>query len=254
MRDYLRVVASDFDGTLTSTGKRPNGDVLTALTRVRAEGGLVILVTGRILSELRADYTDVDDHVDAIVAENGCVLSGSQGHRLLATPVDQDLIAASEARNINVRAGEVILAGRAADRAAVLEEIHRLELDCQLVFNRSEMMILPAGLTKGTGLYEALGDFGVSRHSTIGIGDAENDHSLLDVCEVGVAVGDAVTSLKSFADVVLKEPNGRGVSQLLSDIFQPDAGALHSQRWRLRLGKDSCLSFGDRGLNRSMHQ
>ena len=49
-------------------------------------------------------------------------------------------------------------------------------------------MILPAWVTKGAGMTEALADMGLSRHNAIGVGDAENDHSLLDACEVGAAV------------------------------------------------------------------
>lgn len=233
---YLRVIAVDFDGTLTSSGRRPHDDVLSALARVRQEGFLVIMVTGRILTELRADFPDVEDWVDLIVAENGCVLHSRTTHRVLAPPVDPLLTAALSERGISIRSGEVLLAGRAADRAAILEQVHHHGLDCQLVFNRSELMVLPAGVTKGTGLFEALGDAGVSRHSAVGVGDAENDHALLDVCEVGVAVANAVSSLKTFADVLLTQPNGGGIVELLDRVSRPGAGPLHSSRWQVQLG------------------
>jgi hypothetical protein len=64
-------------------------------------------------------------------------------------------------------------------------------------------MVLPAGVSKATGVLEALAELGVSCHSTIGIGDAENDIALLEACELGVAVGTAVPSLKQRADLVL---------------------------------------------------
>ena len=48
-------------------------------------------------------------------------------------------------------------------------------------------MILPAGVTKGAGLLQALGDRGFSQYNKIGVGGA-GDYSLLDVCEIGVAV------------------------------------------------------------------
>ncbi len=47
----------------------------------------MILVTGRIMSELRAVFPEVDEHVDAVVAENGAVLVTHGGVRLLADPV-----------------------------------------------------------------------------------------------------------------------------------------------------------------------
>lgn len=134
MVGYLRTLAADFDGTLSHDGRRPDERVLSALRVVREGGGLTLLVTGRILSELRIDFPDVEEHFDAIVAENGCIVWNHDQQRALGAPVDRRLVCALAARGISVRAGEVLLAGREADRIAVLEEAHRLELDCQIVF------------------------------------------------------------------------------------------------------------------------
>ncbi len=236
MVGYLRVVALDYDGTLTSDGRRPRPEVLAALQGARQSGLTVLLVTGRIMAELRESFPDVDDFVSLVVAENGCVLDGPTGTRLLAPPVEASLCQALLDRHVEVRRGDVLLAGRADDRLVVMEEIHRLELDCQLVFNRTEMMVLPSGVTKGTGLFDALGDLGISRHSAVGVGDAENDHALLDVCEVGAAVSNAVVGLRTTADVVLEHPDGRGILELLERISRPDPPALHSSRWQVQLG------------------
>ena len=67
MPDYFRAVAVDFDGTLTSGG-RPADDVLHAIANTRAAGRRVVLVTGRILTELRVDFPDADQWSDAMVA------------------------------------------------------------------------------------------------------------------------------------------------------------------------------------------
>lgn len=100
--------------------------------------------------------------------------------------------------------------------ADALSEIHRLGHDCHLVYNRGELMVAPAGTTKGTGLLVALADLGISPHSTIGIGDAENNHALLDHCEIGVAVANAVAPIKNAADIVLDEPDGEGIAGFLA--------------------------------------
>ena len=47
----------------------------------------MVLVSGRIMNEQPAVFPDVDDHVDAVVAENGAVLVARAGIRLLAAPV-----------------------------------------------------------------------------------------------------------------------------------------------------------------------
>lgn len=52
MNSYFRAVGADFDGTLTQ-GLRPVDAVLDAVADLRATGVRSILVTGRILGELR---------------------------------------------------------------------------------------------------------------------------------------------------------------------------------------------------------
>jgi len=235
-RTYFRAVAADFDGTLAEGPVAP--DTLAALADARAQGIRVILVTGRIMSELRAVFPEVDDHVDAVVAENGALLVTSVGVRLLAAPVGRAVSTELAARGVAHRSGQVLVACAAADEPAVSEVIRELGLDCQLVRNRAELMILPAGVTKGTGLLEALADLGLSPHNTIGVGDAENDHSLLDACEIGVAVANAVDAIRAHADVVLALPDGEGVAELLRGPLLAGRARAHPRRWQLTLGTD----------------
>ena len=64
-------------------------------------------------------------------------------------------------------------------------------------------MVLPQAISKGIGLREALTMLRLSPHNAIAIGDAENDHDLLAVCEFGVAVGWGSKALQASADEVL---------------------------------------------------
>jgi hypothetical protein len=88
-----------------------------------------------------------------------------------------------------------------------------------VVYNRNAVMFLPPGATKGSGLLYALEELGYSPHNVLACGDAENDRSLFEVAELGVAVANATPDLRSIADAVLPEPNGAGVRQLLSDLL-----------------------------------
>jgi hydroxymethylpyrimidine pyrophosphatase-like HAD family hydrolase len=236
MQTYFQAVAVDYDGTLT-TGPVPDPGVLEAVQEVRAQGRLVILVTGRIFGELRADFPDVERAFDALVLENGAVLVRDGTLRDLAPPVDPMLAAELAHRNVPLRQGRVLLACAARYDTIVHEAINHLELDCQVVRNRHELMVLPQGVSKGSGLAEALGDLGVSRHSTIGIGDAENDHSLLEACELGVAVSNAVDALKRHADLVLDQADGAGVSDLLSGPILAGSQPVPPRRWRVEVGR-----------------
>jgi hypothetical protein len=243
MSRYYRVVAVDYDGTLTETDI-PDPDVLAAIRRARGAGRLVVLVTGRIMASLQASFPDAEHTFDAVVAENGCVIRlPGVGSRAVAGPVGTDLAAALEARGVPVERGEVLLATLAAHDQVVLQEVARLGLEVQLVRNRGALMLLPPGVSKGTGLLEALADLGVSGHSAVAVGDAENDHSLLESCELGVAVANAVPSLQEHADVVLGERAGRGVIQLLSGPLVRGDIRVQPKRWQVRLGR------GDEGAS-----
>jgi len=76
-------------------------------------------------------------------------------------------------------------------------------------------MVLPAGVTKGSGLLAAARELNVSIHNVVAIGDAENDLSLLETAELGVAVANAVPSVRQRADLVLDYPAAQGVVSLL---------------------------------------
>lgn len=232
---YFRAAAVDFDGTLTGSD-RPSPEVLAAIADTRADGRRVVLVTGRILAQLRSAFPGVDDHFDAIVAENGAVAAQAGRDRALCAVVPRELDAALAARGVPFRRGEVLLACARADEPAVLEAVRELELECQLVSNRAALMVLPAGVTKGSGLGEALADLGISCHNAVAIGDAENDHSLLAAVELGIAVSNAVASLKADADIVLDQPDGCGVASFLRGPVISGRERVHPRRWQVPLG------------------
>src|SRR5690606_29094224 len=140
MPGFFRAVAVDFDGTLTPAA-RPTEEVLGALAAARAEGRAIVLVTGRIVDELRAIFPDHARHVDLVVAENGAVLATPNGLLPLGRPIPAALDAALADEGIPFRRGRVILATRGEHDVLLLEAIRRLGLDCQLVRNRGELMV-----------------------------------------------------------------------------------------------------------------
>lgn len=233
---YFRVLAVDFDGTIAQGGMPPLPAVVDALARARFEGLRVVLVTGRIMEELRETWPFVATSVDCVVAENGAVLSAPDGHRLLAPPVDERLGSSLAAAGVPVRRGEALLAASVGDEPTVLAAIRALQLDCQTVANRTELMVVPAGVSKGSGLHRALGHLGLSYHNAIAVGDAENDLALLEHSELSVAVGNAVDPLKARADVVLAGADGEGVARFLTGTLRSGAPLPPSPRWQLELG------------------
>ncbi len=222
---FFKVVAVDFDGTLAS-GADLAPEAVAAIDQARREGLKIVLATGRIGAELRAEFPQIAGHVDALVLENGAVVAIDGQTYALAPPVDRALDDALADRGVPYRRGEVLVAVDGPHAAAVGEVLGELGMDYQIIRNRAALMVLPAGITKGTGLGALLAKMNLSPHNTVAVGDAENDLSLLGVAEIGAAVADAVPSVRRFADVVLDEPNGAGVAALLTGPYLSGA-----QRW-----------------------
>jgi hydroxymethylpyrimidine pyrophosphatase-like HAD family hydrolase len=222
---FFKVVAVDFDGTLASGGDVAP-EAVEAIDQARRDGLTVVLATGRIGSELHAEFPQIADHVDALVLENGAVVVLDGRTHALAPPVDRGLDDALASRGVPYRRGEVLVAVDAEHVATVVEAIGELGMDYQIIRNRTALMVLPAGVTKGTGLGALLAKMNLSPHNTVAVGDAENDLSLLGIAEIGAAVADAVPSVRRLADVVLDEPDGSGVAALLAGPYLSGA-----QRW-----------------------
>jgi hypothetical protein len=98
-------------------------------------------------------------------------------------------------------------------------------------------MVLPQAIAKSAGLRRALSTLRLSIHNTIGIGDAENDHDLLDACEVGIAVEWGSPALRAVADEVIRGEGPPAVAQyLLKLLGQVRLSAAQMGRRRLLLG------------------
>jgi HAD superfamily hydrolase (TIGR01484 family) len=234
----FRVIAVDYDGTIAESD-RPNEAVLSAIAELRRRGRRILLCTGRILEELLEVFPDVERHFDAIVAENGAVVAHKGQIDTQQRQLSSELVESLRAEGIPFRSGHVLIATDAVHDSAILECIRRHGLDAQLVYNRSALMVLPEGVSKGTGMVHALGRLELSRHSTIAIGDAENDHSLLQAAEIGVAVGNAVPALKAHADICLEGANGDAVAAFLRGPVLEDTMAVQPARYSVTLGRDA---------------
>ena len=197
------VLALDYDGTIARDGVL-DPEVRKAIAEVRAHGIAVLLVTGRILSELQQVAGDLH-FVDGVVAENGAVLWFPNGHsRLISNSSSLPLLQELSRRGLQFKAGQCVVELDASAAPQVLSVIRDLELPFVLLFNRGRLMVLPQAVSKGMGLREALATLRLSVHNALAIGDAENDHDLLATCELGVAVSWGSQVLQKVADEVLR--------------------------------------------------
>lgn len=213
----LCVVALDYDGTIARNG-RVEPLVIEAVKEAQGRGIVVILVTGRIMADLRRVLPE-HELFDAVVTENGAVLSfPNVPSRLLTHPPSQILLDELCARNVAVGFGDCIIEADADDAPKILEAIRKLELPLVLQFNHGRVMVLPQGINKATGLREALNTLRLSLHNCVGIGDAENDYAMLDACEIGVAVSWGSKALQGIADEVLQGEGPPAVAAYIREV------------------------------------
>lgn len=220
----VHVLAVDYDGTIAEDG-RVAVTTEAALQRVRASGRKLMLVTGRLLPDLRQVCPGMDMMFDAVVAENGALVyfPGKREVRTVGAAPEPELLEGLQRRGVRVDIGSSIIATDEVFAEAALAAIRETGVERTLVFNKGSLMLLPGGVTKGTGLTVALAAFELSSHNLIGIGDAENDHAFLAMCEGAVALANAVPALRERADHVTRGGAGAGVVEFIEEHVLTDA-------------------------------
>ncbi len=233
---YL-ALACDYDGTLAHHGL-VDEPTLAALERLLASGRKLLLVTGRELDELGTIFPHLN-LFERVVAENGALLyrPGSREEKLLAERPPDEFVEALRRRGVQPlsAAGRAIVATWHPHETVVLETIREFGLELEIIFNKDAVMVLPSGVNKATGLLAALKEIGLSPHNVVGVGDAENDHALLRLCECGVAVANALPTLKDKADLVTAGDHGGGVIELIDRLIATDLAELEPRLKRHRV-------------------
>jgi len=232
-------LACDYDGTIAWDGV-VSPQTIEALQEVRKSGRKLILVTGRELDDLSRVFPQVD-LFDRIVAENGAVLyrPATREERTLGERPPEEFVRELIRRGAErVSVGRVIVATWRPHETTAVEVIRDLGLELQVIFNKGAVMVLPSGINKASGLKAALQELGLSSHNVVGIGDAENDHAFLGLCECSVAVQNALDTLKERVDWVTSKGHGDGTIELIQALIATDLMALEDRlRHGLSLGK-----------------
>jgi HAD superfamily hydrolase (TIGR01484 family) len=224
MLRYL-ALAADYDGTLAHDGKVAESTV-KALERLKESDRRLVMVTGRELDQLQEVFPRLD-LFDRVVAENGLLLfrPDSKEEVPLAGTPSEEFVHALKKRDVPFSVGRSIVATVKPHEGAVLQAIEETGLELEIIFNKGAVMVLPSGHNKATGLREALRELRLSPHNVVGVGDAENDHAFLSLCELSVAVANSVETLKERADHVTEGERGQGVEELIDAMLDDD---LHS--------------------------
>jgi hydroxymethylpyrimidine pyrophosphatase-like HAD family hydrolase len=215
---HRQVFAFDFDGTLAENGIVPQA-LQKTLERLRTAGYALFLVTGRRYESIAlGSFGDV---FTGIVWENGAVLSHAAAKQVSLPfgTLNPCLIERLEVAHVPLEHGRAIVATWTPHGETVRRILNAWGGEAMVVQNKGALMILPAGTAKGAGLEQLLRLCGYSPRNLVAFGDAENDLSLLELGEFGVAVADAVPTLKAAADLVMTQPGPAGVQEALDTYW-----------------------------------
>jgi hypothetical protein len=250
----FRAVACDYDGTLASHDHLAPG-VVDALEQARAAGLRLVLVTGRTFFEL-SRVCERLDLFDGVVAENGGVLYFPADGALRAEgpPPPARLLAALDRRDVPFSVGHVIIAALERDRPAILDAMRETDVLVPVVSNRAALMLVPAHISKGSGLRTVLTALDISPRDVLALGDAENDLPLFDLCGWSACPGDAVAEVRERVDWVLEGSNGDAVSRaikgpILAGTLPPPRSGRHEVPVGWQIGTSAPVGVPARGAN-----
>lgn len=236
-----KALACDYDGTLAEHNQL-EPDQISQLLKLQANGRKLLLVTGRLLEDLLVIIPDISIF-DYVVCENGALLyePRSRKETLIGQAPPERMLQLATERNVQpLYVGRSIVSTLVPWDKTMFDIIRELGIEWQVIFNNEAVMLLPPGVNKAFGLRAALKELGLSPHNCVAIGDAENDHAFLNQAEVGVAVGNAIPTLKENADMVTTGRVFEGVRELINKIVETDLASVQPAlaKTELKLGTD----------------
>jgi phosphoglycolate phosphatase-like HAD superfamily hydrolase len=250
----FKALACDYDGTLASHD-RIGEEALAALARARGAGVRLVLVTGRTFFEL-IRVCEPLDLFDVVVAENGGVLyfPATGVMRDQAPPPPPRLLAELDRRGVPFQVGRVVVGTWRPEEPRVRGALAALGFSLEVVYNRAALMLLPPGISKGTGVAQAIRALGLSFHDVLGLGDAENDLDFFEACGWTACPINAVPELKDKADWIFPNEDGASVAQAITGpILSGLLPVARSRRHRVALGWSAETSeevaIPERGVN-----
>lgn len=212
------LLAFDFDGTIAKDGQVP-ANVVESLRRAAAQSYALFLVTGRLYRQASIDA--IVPWLTGIVWENGAVIEHLPSCHI-ALPfgtIPDAMIHELTQLGIEVIRGKAIAATWAHHEPRLQPITAKYEDRITFEYNKGALMILPRGANKASGLQQLLAYAGLDGEPVIAFGDGENDQTLLEMAHLGIAVQDAVPSLRTRAGRVTRLPGPDGVVEVLHDLL-----------------------------------
>ena len=248
------LIATDFDGTFAGPGAVISRENSLAIRRFQAGGGLFTIASGRIPSFL-AGYREDFVANAPLICTNGTVICDQNSLKILHCmtfgeeidgfvrylyergDVNQLLVSGPDADKIWLEPRKVpfspallanvpkpwcrLLCVQSPERTLALRDEMLARFGEKYEFNRSwdeGLEVIPRHSGKGaclTWIRKYLGD---RVHTTIGVGDYENDLTLIRDADVGCAVGNALDECKRVADRVIVPNTEHAIAAIIDSL------------------------------------
>ena len=248
------LIATDFDGTFAGPGAVISRENSLAIRRFQAGGGLFTIASGRIPSFL-AGYREDFVANAPLICTNGTVICDQNSLKILHCmtfgeeidgfvrylyergDVDQLLVSGPDADKIWLEPRKAsfspallanvpkpwcrLLCVQPPERTLALRDEMLARFGEKYEFNRSwdeGLEVIPRHSGKGaclTWIRKYLGD---RVHTTIGVGDYENDLTLIRDADVGCAVGNALDECKRVADRVIVPNTEHAIAAIIDSL------------------------------------
>jgi hydroxymethylpyrimidine pyrophosphatase-like HAD family hydrolase len=178
-------------------------------------GLAALLVSGRPYGELVRIARRVGPW-DGLVAEDGAVVQAPYGRppsargRRIAQAVRQRLLSSP---GLHPEFGEIVASVPRREGATLRRAVRGLRV--RVVANVDRLMVLPAGVTKGSGVQTALRRLSLPRTGYAAIGDAENDLEMLEAAHLSAAVRNALPRVRAVVEYRCHRSFDQGVLEFV---------------------------------------
>lgn len=209
-----KLLATDYDRTLTHHPGGMPAEVPLALQRARDAGLLVAVVSGQPLARLRRALPDLD----AYVAENGAVVAWGETEWRHPWPGRAALLQALTKARVPYTSLESIL-DLPRDEEHRLAPVLAAFPAVRAVPNVDRINLQPVDVDKGRGLAMVQDAYGIPKAATVAVGDGENDVALFRQAGLGVAVANATPAARAAAHMHVALEDGEGVVWLVGELL-----------------------------------
>jgi Cof subfamily protein (haloacid dehalogenase superfamily) len=250
----IKAVFFDVDGTLLShVTKKVPASTRSSLKALREKGIKIFISTGRHLTEMeKLPLNDLE--FDGYITLNGQLIFDHDKHMLFAAPFNQKIsnslvgmfsdkkvpILLVEEKHIYINIVNDLVRQVQANISSEIPEV--LAYDDQPIYQAclylapeeeeafSECLpegtkmvrwngggadIISAEGGKITGMKRLMAQLNLSQNEIMAFGDAENDIEMLQYAGIGVAMGNAVESVKETADYITDDIDKNGIQNAL---------------------------------------